>query len=140
MQIKLNASPTIIADQLENAPDMTSDLAWPLLVKFVGIEKATEIAGLRGFFADGARIADARKNATITVSRRQAREALIRSGVPLDSVTKVIEAIEDETERAIALNYWESANDFISGHPIVKQIGAALNLDVLRLFKLAETL
>lgn len=140
MQIKLSSSPNVIADQLERSPDMTAEVAWPLLVKFVGIDKATEIAAVRSFFADGARLADTIKQASITVSRRQAREALIRRGVNLDDIAKSIQSIEDETERAIVLNYWETANEFISGHPVVRKIGATLKLDLLPLFKLAQSL
>lgn len=63
-----------------------------------------------------------------TVTRRQARQALLLEGL-LDDVPVAIAAIPDETERRMAQIEWEDSQEFVRSRPLVIQIGAALGLD-----------
>ena len=67
-----------------------------------------------------------------TVTRRQARQALLLEGL-LDDVPVAIAAIPDETERRMAQIEWEDSLEFVRSRPLVIQIGAALGLDAAAL-------
>ncbi|QOY96324.1 hypothetical protein IM543_11180 [Massilia sp. UMI-21] len=63
-----------------------------------------------------------------TVTRRQARQALLLEGL-LDDVPIAIAAIPDETARRMAEIEWADSLEFVRTRPLVIQIGAALGLD-----------
>lgn len=78
-----------------------------------------------------------------SVTRRQAKEALIRVGM-LSQVETVLETIEDNVERIIAKNYYEESNEFERDNPILNSL-ATEHLGMTEgelddLFRLAETL
>lgn len=77
-----------------------------------------------------------------TVSRRQARQALLLRGM-LDRVPAAIAAIVDDTARGLAQIYWDDSQEFIRSHPLIISLGAALGLDAAALddlFRFAGTL
>jgi hypothetical protein len=61
------------------------------------------------------------------VTRRQAKEALIRAGL-IEKVQGVIDATKDPLERAIAQNWWDEAPDFERAHPLLNQLASAMGL------------
>ncbi|WP_288379843.1 hypothetical protein [uncultured Massilia sp.] len=63
-----------------------------------------------------------------TVTRRQARQALLLAGL-LDDVPLAIETIPDETQRRLAQIEWEDSLEFVRTRPLVIQIAAAIGLD-----------
>lgn len=78
-----------------------------------------------------------------SVTRRQAKEALIRSGL-IDSIEPILQSIEDEAERVIVKNYWHESNEFERDNPILNSL-ATEHLDMSQediddLFRLAVTL
>lgn len=77
------------------------------------------------------------------VSRKQARMALVLSGIPLASVQAAIDAIEDDTQRALAQIAWEDATEFRRDDPFLAMLSGALGLTEAQLddlFSLAATL
>jgi len=62
------------------------------------------------------------------LTSRQLRLGLVTNGISLSSVEAAIDAIEDPTDREVALIEWEYATTFERSHPLVNQIGAALGL------------
>jgi hypothetical protein len=67
------------------------------------------------------------------VTKRQGRQMLLLAG-RLDDVPVLLNAIEDETERRLALIYWEDSTEYERHHPLVEQIGTALGLDLDYMF------
>lgn len=63
-----------------------------------------------------------------TVTRRQARQALLLRGM-LDKVPAAIQRISDETQRALAQIEWEDSQTFERHRPLVVEIAAAIGLD-----------
>lgn len=51
------------------------------------------------------------------VTARQAVEALLRSGLTETQIEAQIITIQDDTQRAIALNLWRRSNDFERNNP-----------------------
>lgn len=76
----------------------------------------------------------------VVVTMRQARKALVLSGVNLDSIYQVIETIADPVERQIAVIDWDFADSVPSDSSLVDTVCAALDLDKAALFALAVTL
>lgn len=77
------------------------------------------------------------------VSRKQARMALVLSGVPLATVQASIDAITDDTERALAQIAWDDAVEFRRNDPFLVAMAAALSLTESQLddlYTLAATL
>ena len=62
------------------------------------------------------------------LSARQLRLGLVSNGIALASVQAAVDAISDPTERELAQVEWEYATSFERVHPLISQIGAALNL------------
>lgn len=62
-----------------------------------------------------------------TISLRQAREILIVKGL-FEQVQSYIESIEDPTQKAIILNYWEYSTVFERRNPTVLQMSEMLGL------------
>lgn len=62
------------------------------------------------------------------ITRRQLRLTLVRSGISLESVEAMIEAMPDGLEKSEALIEWEDAATFERMHPTLIQIGASLGL------------
>jgi len=78
---------------------------------------------------------------TITVSMRQARKALVLSGITLESVYQAIEAIPDVQQRQLAVIDWDFADTVSSNSDLVIALAPALGInDIEALFKFAETL
>ena len=73
-----------------------------------------------------------------TVTRRQARQALLLAGL-LDNVPAAIRQIPDPTARRLAQIEWEDSLEFVRSRPLVVQIGAALGLDGAALDQLFVT-
>ncbi len=63
-----------------------------------------------------------------TVTRRQARQALMLNGL-LDTVPTLIAGIPDATQRGLAQIEWEDSQVFERQRPLVLTIGGALGLD-----------
>ena len=63
-----------------------------------------------------------------TVTRRQARQALLLSGV-LGSVQSAIDGITDPTQRVLAQIEWGDSQVFERNRPLLIALGAALGLD-----------
>lgn len=63
-----------------------------------------------------------------SVTRRQARQALLLKGI-LDKVDAAIAGIGDATQRGLAKIEWEDSQVFERSRPFLIQIGAALGLD-----------
>lgn len=63
-----------------------------------------------------------------TVTRRQARQALLLEGL-LDLVPEKLAAIPNLTHRALATIEWEDSQVFERNRPLVISIGTALGLD-----------
>lgn len=76
----------------------------------------------------------------VTVTMAQARKALILSGVSMMDVEAALASIPDDTARALAQVEWEYSTTVRSTSPLVKSIGAQLDLDIDSLFSLAVTL
>ena len=77
------------------------------------------------------------------VSNAQAREALIRSGIPIASVDAAIAAIADPVEREIAVTQWEYRSTIRRDAELVTSMAGAMGLSseqVDDLFRLAATL
>lgn len=77
------------------------------------------------------------------VSRKQARMALVLSGVPLAAVQSAIDAIVDDTERALAQIAWDDAVEFRRDDPFLVAMATALSLTESQLddlYTLAATL
>lgn len=71
------------------------------------------------------------------ISPRQAKEVLIRKGL-FDQVESSIEAVTDTVEKAILLNYWQTATDFERNNPVLIQLSESLGMsstDVDDMFK-----
>jgi len=62
------------------------------------------------------------------LTARQLRLGLIDAGMSIAQVEAAIAAIEDVTEREKAQIEWEYATQFLRTHPLIDQIGAALEL------------
>ena len=73
-----------------------------------------------------------------TVTRRQARQALLLAGL-LDDVPAAIDAIPDLTARRMAQIEWEDSLEFVRTRPLVVQIAGALGLDEAELDQLFIT-
>ncbi|MBY0237862.1 MAG: hypothetical protein K2X55_00960, partial [Burkholderiaceae bacterium] len=63
-----------------------------------------------------------------SVTRRQARQALLLAGL-LDDVQTAIDGIADETQRRLAQIEWEDSLEFKRDRPLVISIGTALGLN-----------
>jgi hypothetical protein len=63
-----------------------------------------------------------------TVTRRQARQALLLAGL-LDQVAPAIAAIPDAMERGMAEIEWADSLEFVRTRPLVISIGTAIGLD-----------
>jgi hypothetical protein len=77
-----------------------------------------------------------------SVTRRQAREALLNVGL-LDDVDMAIAAIEDATERRRAEIYWQDSATFERSNAMLAQIAGAIGLsdaDIDELFVAAAGL
>lgn len=61
------------------------------------------------------------------VTRRQLKQWLIEHG-QLAGVEAALNAIADDTARAVALNWWVESQDFRRDHPLVASLAAALGL------------
>lgn len=61
------------------------------------------------------------------ISLRQAREILIKRGL-FEQVHSYIESIEDPTQKAIIINYWEYSTVFERRNPTVLQMSEMLGL------------
>lgn len=90
-------------------------------------------------------LSEAERRARIpsVVSRKQARMALVLSGVTLTAVQSAIDAITDSTERALAQIAWDDAVEFRRDDPFLISMAAALSLTESQLddmFTLAATL
>lgn len=64
----------------------------------------------------------------VSVTRRQARQALLLAGKLVD-VQPAIDAIPDPLQKGLAQIEWDDATDYDRNRPLVIQIGAALGLD-----------
>lgn len=84
--------------------------------------------------------APALPNVPQEVTRRQGLRALFLAGVTEAQVEAVINQIEDETERGLALIDFRSAGTFVRTWPLVVAAGAALGLDLDQLFITAAQL
>lgn len=76
------------------------------------------------------------------VTRRQAKQALLLAGL-LDDAETAINAIPDATERALAMIFWNDADNFERANPLIAQIGGAIGLtseEIDARFILAATL
>lgn len=73
-----------------------------------------------------------------TVTRRQARQALLLAGL-LDDVPTAIAAIPDEIQRRMAQIEWEDSLEFVRSRPLVIQISAALGLSEAELDEMFVT-
>lgn len=76
------------------------------------------------------------------VTRRQARQALFLSGIPLASVDALIDALP-EPSRTVSRIFWEDSNDFERTNSTLNAMASALNLTQPQLddlFRLAQTL
>ncbi len=62
------------------------------------------------------------------LTARQLRLGLIAAGISLASVEATIAGIEDATDREIAQVEWEYASQFQRDHPLIEQVGTALEL------------
>ena len=62
------------------------------------------------------------------LTRRQLRLGLLQNNISTDDIEAAIAAIEDPTERAAAQIEWEDATQYLRTHPLIEQIGAALEL------------
>lgn len=77
------------------------------------------------------------------VSNAQAREALIRSGIPIASVNAALAAIADSVEREIAVTQWEYRSTIRRDAELVTSMAGAMNLTSVQvddMFRLAATL
>lgn len=63
-----------------------------------------------------------------SLTARQLRLGLVSNGIALASVQAAVDAISDPTERELAQVEWEYATSFERMHPLISQIGSALNL------------
>lgn len=63
-----------------------------------------------------------------SVTARQARQYLILNGL-INHVETQLNAIENEQERQIALNYWEYSTEFQIDNPVLLSIGGFIGLD-----------
>lgn len=68
------------------------------------------------------------------VTRRQGWQALFLAGVTEADVEAIINAIENDTERGLALIELRTATTFERHRPLVLAAGAALGLDLDQLF------
>lgn len=59
---------------------------------------------------------------------RQFRDALIDADIMPDEVTTAISQVQDEKQRAKALNAWEYPTEFTRIDPLIDQIGAMFDL------------
>lgn len=64
-----------------------------------------------------------------TITPVQARQWLIQSGISMASIDAMLDAIPDETQRAIQKVRWEFGQAVYRTDPMIEQIGAALGLD-----------
>lgn len=62
------------------------------------------------------------------LTARQLRLGLIAAGISLASVEGAISAIQDATDREMAMVEWEYASQFERDHHLIEQIGATLGL------------
>lgn len=62
------------------------------------------------------------------LTARQIRLGLLQNGISTTTVEAAIDAIPDEVEREAAKIEWEYASQFLRTHPLIDQIGAALDL------------
>ena len=62
------------------------------------------------------------------LTSRQLRLGLVTNGFALEQVEAAIAAIEDPQQRAVASIEWEYASQFERDHPLIAQVGAALEL------------
>jgi len=63
-----------------------------------------------------------------TLTRRQLRLGLLQAGITTAQVEAAIEAIPDPMAREVARIEWADATTYERDHPLVDQIGAALDL------------
>ena len=79
----------------------------------------------------------------VEVSNAQFRSALILSGIMPSTVLASLQAIEDETQRELAIAKWEYANFVERDHPLIatmaKQFGLS-DTQVDELFRVADKL
>lgn len=62
-----------------------------------------------------------------TITLRQVREQTIRMGM-FTNIEAYIDSIEDETEKAIARNYWEYSEVFDRQHPLLLSLAGGLGM------------
>ncbi|EIP96884.1 hypothetical protein OpiT1DRAFT_01311 [Opitutaceae bacterium TAV1] len=62
-----------------------------------------------------------------SVTKRQLRQWLITHG-KLAAVETAISAIPDATQRAVAQNWWDTADYYERAHPLISQVGEALDM------------
>lgn len=63
------------------------------------------------------------------IPKGQARRWLIKQGIMPSQVTQEINKIVDETERELAMSYWEDQTQYNRTNPLMIQIGAAFGFD-----------
>jgi len=61
------------------------------------------------------------------VTKRQAKEALIRNGL-YQAALDALEGIVDPTEKAIAQNYWSESQEFQRANPVLTQMATAIGM------------
>jgi hypothetical protein len=70
------------------------------------------------------------------VSMAQARKALILAGIGIAVVDGAIEAIEDDTERALATTDWQYATEVRRSSPLIASLAPGLGLNSAQLDQL----
>ena len=73
-------------------------------------------------------VADEAPSIPKSVTSRQGQQALLLAGL-LDDAEAAINAIVDDTERAVTLLYWNKAQTFERDNPLIVAIGSALGLN-----------
>lgn len=62
------------------------------------------------------------------LTARQLRLGLVSNGISLSQVEEAIDAIEDQKDKEVAQIEWEYASTFDRYHPLIEQVGGALEL------------
>lgn len=76
----------------------------------------------------------------LKVTPRQLKRALIKEGIDPTMIDSAIEAIEDDTERALAKADWHDASFIERGYPLINQFAVGLGLseeDIDNIFRAA---
>ena len=77
------------------------------------------------------------------VTKRQLRQALILSSIPLESIAAAISQIQNQTEKSIMEIYWNVSYEFERYHPKLIEFSSSLGMSesqVDAIFILASTL